>query len=203
MLAALTVGLCAGQARADGDPASDVLSSQAVFVPQDAGLSSGQLAALGATVAAARRDGYDVRVAVIASASDLGSVSALWHRPASYARFLGQELGLVARGALLVVMPDGYGYTARSGGPATVGPLAGLPAPGMALGAGSIVAVRRLAAAAGHPLAVLAVGAPVHSQGGDALAWSAFAAGWLAILAAWGLSLRARPLRRGARRAVE
>jgi hypothetical protein len=87
-----------GLARADGGPASDVLSSQALFVPPDAGLSATQQAQLGALVAAARADGYDLRVAVIARSADLGSVTALWRQPANYARFLGQEIALVAHG---------------------------------------------------------------------------------------------------------
>jgi hypothetical protein len=89
-----------GLARADGGPASDVLSSQALFVPPDAGLSATQQAQLGALVAAARADGYDLRVAVIARSADLGSVTALWRQPANYARFLGQEIALVAHGPL-------------------------------------------------------------------------------------------------------
>jgi hypothetical protein len=48
-------------------------------------------------------------VALIASPSDLGSVTALWRRPQSYADCLGQELSLVYGGPVLVVMPDGYG----------------------------------------------------------------------------------------------
>jgi hypothetical protein len=34
---------------------------------------------------------------------------ALWRQPENYARFLGQELTLVNRAALLVVMPNGFG----------------------------------------------------------------------------------------------
>jgi hypothetical protein len=200
ILVALLVVFTPGLARADGDPASDVLSSQALFVPQDAGLSATQQAQLAALVAAARRDGYDLRVAVIASASDLGSITVLWRQPANYARFLGQEIALVAHGPLLIVMPDGYGYTATPGARLAPSALDGLTAAGPALGAGAIGAVRRLAAAAGHPLPLVAVGASTsgHGSGGAALAWSVFGLGWLVILAAWGLSLRARPLRRRA-----
>jgi hypothetical protein len=186
-----------GLARADGDPASDVLSSQALFVPQDAGLSATQQAQLGALVAAARADGYDLRVAVIARSADLGSVTALWRQPANYARFLGQEIALVAHGPLLVVMPDGYGYAPRPGARVASSALQGLAAAGPALGAGAIAAVRRLAAAAGHPLPLMAVAAPKGGDGGwrAVLAWSVFGLGWLALLAAWGLSLRAKPVR--------
>ena len=46
---------------------------------------------------------------MIASPTDLGSVTELWRQPQNYARFLAQELSLLYRGPLLVVMPNGYG----------------------------------------------------------------------------------------------
>ncbi len=94
--------LVTGPARGDGDPASDVLASQSLFLPQDAGISPTQQAQLAALLADARARGYPVRVAVIASAGDLGSVSALWRQPENYARFLGQELSLTYHGPRLV-----------------------------------------------------------------------------------------------------
>jgi hypothetical protein len=71
----------AGLARADGDPASDVLVSKAVFVPWNAVSTAGEQARLEAVLAAATRRGYPIRVALIASSADLGSVTALWHQP--------------------------------------------------------------------------------------------------------------------------
>ncbi|HYB28562.1 MAG TPA: SCO family protein [Solirubrobacteraceae bacterium] len=105
----LAAGAAASSARADGDPASDVLVSQAMFVPADAGLSTGQQAQLAGLLQVSKRAGLPVRVAVIPSAYDLGSVQALWRKPGTYARFLGIELSLVYRQALLVVMPNGLG----------------------------------------------------------------------------------------------
>ena len=60
-----------------------------------------QQAQLVALLAAARRSGYQLRVALIASSTDLGSVTELWRQPQSYAQFLGQELSLVYRGPVL------------------------------------------------------------------------------------------------------
>jgi hypothetical protein len=150
-------------------------------------------------LAAGRRTGYDLHVAIVAGRSDLGSVGALWRAPQSYARFLGQEIALVAHGPLLVVMPNGYGYVrvagTQSAGAAAV---AGLPAPGSSLGLATIAAVRRVAAGAGHPLPTVAPATrAADSGGGEApLAWGVFAAGALTVLVAWGLSLRARPVGR-------
>src|SRR5436190_2202468 len=95
-------------ALADGDPASDVLLFQNVFLPYSAPSPSvsGQL---GGAVAAAKANGLPLKVAVIASPTDLGSVGALFNNPGTYARFLEQELALRARQRLIVVMPRGYG----------------------------------------------------------------------------------------------
>ncbi len=117
LIAVLLLGLVApsGSALADGDPASDVLATQPLFLPQDAGIAlprQGQLTALLRTAASS---GYQVRVAIIATRSDLGSVTELWRQPQTYARFLDQELSLVYRGPLLVVMPDGFGVAGGAG----------------------------------------------------------------------------------------
>jgi cytochrome oxidase Cu insertion factor (SCO1/SenC/PrrC family) len=105
----LGAGVGTPAARADGDPASDVLVSQNLYLPADAGASGGQVAQLNAVLRAVKRSGTPVRVAVIPSAYDLGSVDPLWRRPDSYARFLGVELSLIYRQALLIVMPNGFG----------------------------------------------------------------------------------------------
>ncbi|MGZ4196241.1 MAG: hypothetical protein ACXVUE_11830 [Solirubrobacteraceae bacterium] len=187
-------------ARADGDPASDVLATQALFLPQDAGATSTQRAQLSALLETAARSGYPIRVALVASRGDLGSVTALWRQPQTYARFLGQELAFVHKGPLLVVMPNGFGLT-RLGRPLPGrAALKGLVA-GAGLAPAAITAVRRLAAAAGHQLPVQSVQAPQAGASGDTIAWIVLAAGALVIALAWGLSLRARPLRFGRRSA--
>jgi hypothetical protein len=188
-------------ARADGDPASDVLATQALFLPQDAGATPTQRAQLSALLAAAGRRGYPIRVALVASRSDLGSVTALWRQPETYARFLGQELAFVHKGPLLVVMPNGFGLT-RLGRPLPgQAALTRLGAPGAGLAGAAVTAVRQLAAAAGRPLPAASVQAPRASSSRDTIAWIVLAAGALAIAIAWSLSLRARPLRIGRRSA--
>jgi cytochrome oxidase Cu insertion factor (SCO1/SenC/PrrC family) len=105
----LDAGVGASAARADGDPASDMLVSQDLYLPADAGVSANQQAQLTALLRRVKRSGVPVRVAVIPSAYDLGSVGALWLKPAAYARFLGTELSLVYKQPLLIVMPNGFG----------------------------------------------------------------------------------------------
>ena len=84
-------------ARADGDPASDVLVSQALFLPADAAIPAREQLRLASLLDAARQNGLPVHLAIISSPSDLGAVSELWDRPRAYARFLGFELSLASR----------------------------------------------------------------------------------------------------------
>ena len=197
----VAVGGHPGSARGDGDPASDVLYSQSVFLPQDAGMSSGQQAQLGALLQTAQRSGYHIKVALIASPADLGSVTPLWREPRNYALFLGQELSLVYRGVLLVVMPNGFGLYGR-GGPvaaeqSALGPLHPPGAGG--LGTAALTAIERLATASGYRLAVPSAPVASGSSPGssDTLSWVAFAFGAALILLAWSASLRARPVHLG------
>ncbi len=202
---ALACGLFATEARADGDPASDVLATQSLFLPQDAGIPFAQQGQVTGLVEAAARSGYPLRVAIIASSTDLGSVTELWHQPQTYARFLGQELSLVYQGPLLVVMPGGYGISA--GGvpdPAGASVLASLrtPTSGAALGTAALTGIERLAEASGHSVAVPAATADTSAGGTeDAIPLVVFALGTVLIAVAWTASLRARPPQVGRRKA--
>jgi cytochrome oxidase Cu insertion factor (SCO1/SenC/PrrC family)/thiol-disulfide isomerase/thioredoxin len=155
-------------ARADGDPGSDVLVSQNLFVAADAGLSVKQQVQLGNVLQTAGRSGFPVRVAIIAHRDDLGAVTALWGQPRAYARFLGQELSLAYQQRLLVVMPSGFGFNwpGHSAGPAfrTLAKLAIRPG-GSGLLSASQAAVQRLAAASGVKL-----GKPTTATNGSAAA---------------------------------
>jgi hypothetical protein len=108
VLAAAIIVLVPSAARADGDPASDVLLERSVFLPYETP-SPAVAARLSQAVGGAYARGDRVKVAVIATREDLGSVPSLFDRPADYAQFLGTELGLWYVGPLLVVMPDGIG----------------------------------------------------------------------------------------------
>jgi len=107
LLAAL---LAVPAARADGDPASDYLLGQQVFFPYDLKVSSETQQSLVALVNEANSKGYTIRVAMIWSSYDLGSVPGLWRKPQDYARFLGAELRYVYKNRLLIVMPNGFGF---------------------------------------------------------------------------------------------
>ena len=200
VILALIAGWFPSLASADGDPASDVLATQSLFLPQDAGIPLAQQNQLSALLGTAATSGYPVRVAIIASKSDLGSVTELWRQPQTYARFLGQELSLVYHGPLLVVMPNGFGLVGV-GPAATVDPsaLAAVrigAAGGPALGTAALAAIQRLADASGHSIPIPAAVATQSGPGSnDTLPLIVFAIGAVLIVLAWSASLRARPLR--------
>jgi MYXO-CTERM domain-containing protein len=113
-LALLAAALVVPAARADGDPASDFLITQQVFYPYYSNVPKAALRQLEATVAEANKKHFTIRVAVIASPYDLGSLSALWEKPQPYCRFLSLELSFVYKNRLLVVSPKGYGYVEKT-----------------------------------------------------------------------------------------
>jgi hypothetical protein len=114
VVAALIVACTlAGSARADGDPASDYLLATKVFLPFDMKVSKEKQRELIAFVEATNRSGYAIRVAVIGSSYDMGSVVSLWRKPRTYARFLAAELQFIYAKRLLIVMPNGFGVSWR------------------------------------------------------------------------------------------
>ena len=164
------LGALAGPARADGDPGSDVLVYQNLFVATDANVSVQQQVQLGNLLSAARSGGFPARVAIIAEPSDLGAVTALWQKPAAYAEFLGTELSLAYTQRLLIVMPNGFGFHWQ-GHPAAAayrvldGLHVGAGGPGLATAAQN--AVMALAHASGVQLTV-PTGAPAGAAGAAA-----------------------------------
>jgi hypothetical protein len=96
-------------ARADGDPASDILLGQDVYYGNFVDLRSAAAGRLPALLAASRERGYELKVALITAPEDLGVVGFVWSRPQEYARYLGEELTYVYHGTLLILMPNGYG----------------------------------------------------------------------------------------------
>jgi hypothetical protein len=206
--------VAAPAALADGDPASDVLVENTLFNPIDSGVSLASQSRLEAVLAAGARAGFPIRVAMIASQSDLGTATALWRDPKDYARYLWIELSQLYGGQVLVVMPNGFGlYGSRSGPhPVSSGELsvrATAPGSGEQLATAALAAVPLLARAAGHPIPAAKLAAaerttsPVtKGRSSSALAPGAVIAlifGALLIALTWTLSLRARPLQLGRR----
>jgi cytochrome oxidase Cu insertion factor (SCO1/SenC/PrrC family) len=110
LLAVFALGALAPASLADGDPGSDVLVYQNLFVAADANISVPQQVELGNLLTSAGKAGFPIRVAVISQPADLGAITALWQKPAAYASFLGTELSLAYAQRLLIVMPNGFGF---------------------------------------------------------------------------------------------
>ena len=191
-LVVVTLCLCAPSgARANGDPASDYLLSQNLFLPFTTKIDNGAVKRLDGTLRETNTQHFRIRVAVILSPSDLGTAFSLFGKPQKYAEFLGLELSFVYRGRLLVVMPNGYGYTVNADPDPKASPvLKKFPPAGRNATKevqAAIVAVQRLAAAEGHRLAVPKGGG---SAGRDRLTIAAAVTAAIALIAAFVLYRR-------------
>jgi hypothetical protein len=174
LLVALLALVAVPVAQADGDPASDYLITQRVFLPYDTKIPKSDQQVLQGIVADAHKKGYPIRVALIGSDYDLGSVTILWKQPQRYAQFLAQELQFVHKDPLLTVMPNGMGFYwvgRKPGGEKAT--LADIPiAPGgHGLAEAAIKGVQQLAAARGLQLTPVKVAAasPSHRNRDDRL----------------------------------
>ena len=114
LLAAMGALVAVPVARANGDPASDILIPNQVYIGAEVPISNADRDALTKTVAAANERGYPIRVALIPFTSDLGSAVSLWRHPQDYAKFLGSELAFVYTKRLLIAMPSGFGFYHRN-----------------------------------------------------------------------------------------
>jgi DNA-binding CsgD family transcriptional regulator/sugar lactone lactonase YvrE len=154
--AAILVGMLAvaPPARADGDPASDVLLGLNVFYPYSPPVSAALRKILDAETAAASHADFAIKVALVRAPVDLGAIPTLFDKPQQYADFLDQELSFERKQPLLVVMPNGYGVQGLT--PAAMAAAASLPRPTGTqsddLARAAITVVGALAAAAGHPI---------------------------------------------------
>jgi hypothetical protein len=195
LLVALLVAVPA--ARADGDPASDYLITQHVFFPFQTKISKDEQELLRGTVQDANDKGFRIRVALIASEYDLGSVTILWRKPQQYAKFLSSELTFIFKGPLLTVMPNGVGFWWHGRATAAERRLVArlrVPATQDGLAAAAITAVQRLGALHGIHVTATAASSGSHRNRNDRLVIVvavvvALACAWLVRL---GVRLRQR-----------
>jgi hypothetical protein len=146
------LALASVPARADGDPASDVLLRDNVFYPYRDPVSPSLQKTLDAETAAANQAHFPIKVALIQSSMDLGAVPSMLGRPQTYADFLERELAAGAKQPLLVVMPKGYGVQGISGETAALAGSLVRPTgdQGDDLARAAISAIEALAAGSGH-----------------------------------------------------
>ncbi len=183
--------LPAGAALADGDPASDVLLGQNVFYPYMPPVSATLQKQLNAETAAAAKARFPIRVALIASPIDLGTIPELFGKPQQYADFLDQEISFQGKQPLLVVMAAGYGVqalpAASTSAAKTLTPPAGKASNDLA--AAALTAVSKLAGAAGHPIKQTGTGAAGSGSGGGSSTVLVIVVVLVAVLSAGALAL--------------
>lgn len=108
LLGAVLALLVPSAARADGNPASDVLIFRDAYVPYFPQPSEAEVDTLNRLLAQLREKGRPMKVAVIGTRGDLGANPDLFGRPADYAALLESEIAFRVRDPrLVVVMPDG------------------------------------------------------------------------------------------------
>lgn len=112
---ALALAANAPAVHADADPASDFLLVTPVFYPYQPATSPAIKHALESTLSKLKKDGLNLKVAIVDSPNDLGGVSNLWRMPQPYADFLGKEISFNQAQPLLVVMPQGFGLSGMGG----------------------------------------------------------------------------------------
>jgi hypothetical protein len=165
LLAALAVPAAA---QADGDPSSDVLLLQDVYLPYSPQVPKPVADALNRTVKQLHAKGYALKVAVVATKTDLGTVPQFLGRPGPYATFLESEIKFNKAKPLLVVMKGGFGTAEIA--PKVAAGLDGVAkaksSSGDALGRAAIDGVLGIAAAAGHPLPKPKLPPPAAEKGG-------------------------------------
>jgi hypothetical protein len=201
-LVVLLLLIAAPAARADGDPASDMLAfpqgrAYMTFLTTDTSFEH----ALARTAAEITRRGLPIKVAVIGGRGDLGAVPQFWGRPQVYARFLGAELRFIYKGTLLIVMPQGFGVHGPYPPAAARAALAGLEPARNATPAGlarsADRAMRALAAALGVRADAGGAAGARRARAGDRLPVVAASAAVLIVIAlALAFALRRRSLRR-------
>jgi hypothetical protein len=170
--AILVAALVPVSALGDGDPASDVLLGENVYYPYSPPVPRKVQNTLNAETAAAKKAGLPIKVALVATAVDLGVIPELFGQPQNYAKFLDKEISFQGPQPLLVVMPAGYGVQGMSAKAAAA--IKGLAPPAgktsTALAQAAVTAVAKIAAADGHPIKGVAGVSSGGSGGGGSTA---------------------------------
>jgi hypothetical protein len=170
LAATAALAIAPAPALANGDPASDVLLLQDVYLPYAPGVPTELGRTITELLKTTRKAGFPLKVAIIAQPKDLGAVPEYFNRPQAYAPFLESEIAFNTKKPLLTVMPNGYGVAALPRG-AEAG-LEGLDPPKSAsgddLGRATVTAIVRLSEQAGHPVPTPKLPPPSDEGGGGA-----------------------------------
>jgi hypothetical protein len=113
VLATATCLAFAATAAADIDPASDVLLLDNVYYPYQPRVCTELKKGLDQLTADAKRADYPVKLALIASTTDLGGIPQVFGKPQEYADFLHREIGRQTHAVTLAAMPGGFGLAPK------------------------------------------------------------------------------------------
>jgi hypothetical protein len=179
-----------GTARADGDPASDVLLQQDAYYPYTPNQVSAPVKrAMDGMLRQVRAKGFGMKVALISAGADLGAYPRLLGAPQQYADLLTREISLGSTPPrVLVVLPTGLGGNnlGERAGKALSG--VGLPegSDGDALARTAMRAIGALATANRTPVAVPAIATQkgAGNGGGGVPSWLVFAVPFVVVLLA-------------------
>lgn len=176
LVVALALLLVPSAARADGDPASDILLIQDTFFPYQFKVAPNIQTAVNTAVARAKAAGFPLKVAIVSAATDLGADPNFFAKPQQYADFLDKEISFNKEQLLLVVMPQGFGVS-HAGSPSVLAGTKIPPGSGAdPLGRAALPAIGLLARQAGHPITLPKIGAASGSGGGGTPALLTFGA---------------------------
>ena len=139
-------------ARADLDPASDILPTQNIFLPYRPKIADDLRADLQGVTSAAKRGGFNIKVAIIATPADLGGVPQFFNQPGRYAPYLGRQIAFNRRQPLLIAMPAGLGTFHVSARGAAAAERVKVEEGVDGLARASVEAVQKIAAAEGKPI---------------------------------------------------
>jgi hypothetical protein len=179
----------AGAAAADADPASDVLLVQNAFLPYQPATPPALVKGLNQALTEIHATGLQLKVAIIGSPVDLGGIPDLFGQVRRYAAFLETEISYRGPQPLLVVMPDGLSLQAAGPASALTGLAVDTHQQSGGLARTALLAVERIAAARGRPIAAPSLGA---SSGGGVTGPLIVAAVAVLLLLAVGLVVRRR-----------
>jgi hypothetical protein len=158
LIAVAAVLAAPGTTLADGDPASDVLLSQPYYFPYQPLVAKDVAAKVKRLIAAAEKAKFPMKLAVIASPTDLGAVGDLFGRPQQYAGFLYSEVqpGFQKQFGLIVAMPAGIGLAGTVSTPKFAAAVRDVPISSGADSSGLArvggIAMEKIAKAAGKPI---------------------------------------------------
>jgi GNAT superfamily N-acetyltransferase len=181
----------AGTAAADADPASDVLLVQNAFLPYEPTTPPVLAKALNQALTEIHSTGLQLKVAIIGSPVDLGGIPDLFGQVSRYAAFLETEISYRGPQPLLVVMPDGLSLQAAGSASALTGLAVDAHQQSAGLARTAVLAVERIAAARGHPIAAPALGAS-GGGGSGGLLLSVVAVAAVLLVIGGGFAVRRR-----------